>query len=366
MWCTRCSLVQLRDMVAPDELFSTYQHISGAAQTNAWHLAEVAELLMGRQQIGAHTRVMDVGSNDGTLLSHFLSATRQVLGVDPARNLAALAREKGVDTVSVFLNPTTASSIVLEHGQFDVITALNVVAHTPAVRDLLSAIALLLAPGGTFMMEAVDALQTVLKGEFDTVYHEHYYCFSLTALLPLLSGAGLTIVDAERIPSQGGSLRVFARHTDEQPVVTRRVDELLELEAAAGVLEPETYREIGKRVVAFRTEMRTRLLEMRRRGKTMMGLGAPARGVVILNHCGVGPDLLEAVIDDTPLKQGRLVPGVHIPVTSWDVLTGGQVPEAYVLLSWNYEAELMRKLARFVQRAEVLIPFPTVRVRQLN
>src|SRR5581483_4907744 len=175
-----------------------------------------------------------------------------------------------------------------------------------------------LAPGGTFVMEAVDVSRTILRGEFDTVYHEHVYCFSLSALVALLARAGLTVVDVEALPTQGGSLRVFSRRTDARPAPS--VAAWLENEMALGILRPGTYERVGEQVRAFKPALLEQLHRLKQKHGRVFGLGAPARGVVILNFCGIGPELLDAVVDDTPLKQGRLVPGVHVPVVDWQAV----------------------------------------------
>lgn len=364
-WCPTCSLVQLRDEVPPAELFGMYQHLSSASGSNTAHLDEVAKTVTKHYQLNTHSKILDIGSNDGSLLSCFKSITQNLLGVDPARNVAELAARHGIKTVTDFLTKTVAQRISAEHGHFDIVTALNIVAHTPDVNQLLRAVKTILSPTGTFIMEAVYVFDTILKGEFDTVYHEHVYCFSLTALTSLFSRCGLTITNVEHIPTQGGSLRVFAQHAERKPRVSNQVSALLQREAKAGVKNPAMYQAVGKKIAAFKNDFRKRLKDLHVRHGHVIGLGAPARGVVILNYTGIGSALLEAVVDDTPLKIGRLVPGVHIPVISWEALAK-QPAAAYVLLSWNYVPEMIRKLKTITSSGEVLIPFPKLHVQQLT
>ena len=364
-WCRECTLVQLESIVPPGELFSHYQHLSSASQSNVLHLGDLATLLTARLGLTQQSKALEIGSNDGTLLAAIKNASQaEVLGVDPARNLADYARKKGVDQISDFFTSKLADEIVAERGARDLVVALNVVAHTPDVSSLLSGVARVLSPEGTFVMEAVHVLRTILHGEFDTVYHEHVYCFSLTALVPLLRRAGLTVVDVEEIPTQGGSIRVYARRSDSQSIAAGSVARLLQIEAGEGVRDPATYQSVGDRVRQFKVDVLARLGELRRRHGRVFGLGAPARGVVILNYCGIGPELLDAVIDDTPLKQGNLVPGVHIPVVDWDTVER-EKPGGYLLLSWNYEREMLGKLQRHITAAEVLVPFPELRTTTL-
>ncbi|MBI4021908.1 MAG: methyltransferase domain-containing protein [Candidatus Andersenbacteria bacterium] len=354
--CPACSLVQLRHTVAPERLYQHYLHLSSAANGQVAHLQSVARLVAQQLHMTPDTRLLEVGSNDGTLLANFSGRAGLVLGVDPARNLVALSRARGVETVPVFLSETVAGRLRLRYGQFDIIVGLNVVAHTENVLDLVRAIKLLLAPGGSFFMEAAYVLKTVVAGQFDTVYHEHVYCFSLHALQRLLARADLAVCAAEVIPTQGTSLRVIARHREEAPPVESGVGAILENEREHGLADLETLRAVGANVERFKQEFATSVAAARRRGP-LVGLGAPARGVVILNACGIGAEWLEYVVDDTPLKQGRLVPGMHMPVYSWERLAA-ETPAGYVLLSWNYRDDMLARLRRLGKKGPVLIPFP--------
>ncbi len=365
-WCATCLLVQLSTVVPPADLFRNYQHLSSASQSNARHLEHLAATLSDRLRLDGETRILEIGSNDGTLLAQFRSITRELLGVDAALNLAELARERGVETISEFMRGQLAKQIVQQRGRYDLVLALNVVAHTPDVNDLLRAARTVLAPGGTFVMEAVDVFQTLLQGEFDTVYHEHVYCFSFAAIRMLLERAGLSVVDVERIPTQGGSLRVFARHSEETAEPVQSVRALIDEEERRGVRQLETYSRIGQMAMRFRDEFRKELVLLKERHGRVIALGAPARGVVIANFCSISPEVVEAAIDDTPLKQGKLMPGVHIPVVSWNALEVAAPPSGYVLLSWNYEQEFLAKLTRFVSVAEMLIPLPRLRRRSIG
>jgi SAM-dependent methyltransferase len=365
-WCRRCCLVQLTTTIDPAAIFRTYQHASAASSSNAKHLSGLARLLVARYGVDARSRIFEVGSNDGTLLAALVGRAGSVLGVDPAANLAGMARARGVESISDFLTETRAAAIAREHGRFDLVIAVNVVAHTRAVGGLLRAIKSVLAPAGTFVMEAVDVSRTLLEGEFDTVYHEHVYCFSLTSLVPLLAGAGLTIVDVERLPTQGGSFRVHARHREDAPAIGPAVTAVLAEEEAAGIRDARTYELIAGRVRRFKPAFQEALRALHARHGRVIGLGAPARGVVLLNYCEVGPDLVEAVIDDTPMKQGRLVPGCRIPVVPWDALARWPGPAGFLLLSWNYEGEVVEKLRRFVGTGEILVPFPEIRITRLE
>lgn len=364
--CPRCFLVQLSTLIPPADLFTEYRYLSQASQTQVRYLEELAAMLSERLGATKDTKVLEVGSNDGTLLAAFLSRTQNVLGVDPAKNLVPEAAARGVPMVADFLTESVAAEIERDRGRFDLILGLNVVAHTPDLLGLLRSVRQVLKPRGTFVMEAAHVLKTILRGEYDTVYHEHVFCFSLTALRSQFARAGLAIVDVEESSMQGGSLRVYGSPAAESPPVASSVARLLRVEAEAGVRNLATYQRVGERVRQHIDELRRRVQDLKNRHGRVWALGASARGVVILNAAKLDTSLVEAVVDDTPLKQGRLVPGVHIPVVFWDAFRAAPTPPtAYLLTSWNYEREVMGKLRRYVDTGELLVPFPELRVNTI-
>jgi SAM-dependent methyltransferase len=364
VYCPSCTLVQLGTVVPPEDLFSHYLHLSSASQSNIKHLEDVANAVRGRLRVGGGTRILEIGSNDGTLLSRFLADGARLLGVDPARNLLPLSKERGVETIVALFSERLAEEIAQRHGQFDGILGLNVVAHTPYVMPLLRGVQRLLAPQGTFMMEAAYVLPTILQGEFDTIYHEHFSCFSLHALVSAFARAGLVAVDVERIPTQGGSLRVFAQRAEDAPAPRESVARVLREESELGVTDPSVYEAVASKVARFKHQLRGVVNELQRAHGPLIGLGAPARGVVILNTCELGPGELAFVIDDTALKQGRYVPGVHVPVRGWESLGDAEHhgDRAFLMLSWNYRDEILGKLRRHVASARVIVPFPRLEI----
>jgi novobiocin biosynthesis protein NovU/D-mycarose 3-C-methyltransferase len=357
-FCARCTLVQLSPVVEPALLYGTYTYLSSASRTNVARLEELADKLARDFAVGAGTRVLEIGSNDGTLLARLVGRAGAVLGVDPARNVAPLAEAAGVPTVVAFFSSALARDLARERGPFDLVLALNVVAHTPDFRDLLAGVRALLAPGGRFVVEVVHVLPTLLRGEIDTIYHEHVYCFSLHALAHAAGPAGLAIVDAETIAAQGGSLRVvMQRREDGAP--SARVAALLDEERAAGVDRAETYAPIAGLARALREGVRAGVRALRGTADLVVGLGASARGVVLMNYCGLGPADVDFVVDDTPLKRGKLMPGCHVPVHDWTKIPAG-AKVAALMLSWNYRREVLAKLATRTRQARVLVPLPTL------
>lgn len=329
-WCDRCYLVQLLDIVPPERLFRHYQHLSSAAPSNVKHLEGLAASLIDTLHPGT---VLEIGSNDGSLLRHFTGS--EVLGVDPALNI-----ETQVPTVREFMSTEVARRILDTRGKFDLVLALNVVAHTPDVLDLLRAVKMVLASDGTFVMETVDVSKTILRGQFDTVYHEHVYCFSLPSLHNALKTADLRIVGVEEIPTQGGSLRVFIKHSGGLDAVV-----------ANGMSRFEIYERVGDQAERIRGDLLAKIVWMKGR---IVGLGASARGTVIANYCGLDR-VLDCVVDDTPLKQGMIMPGTGIPVVS---LEDAGPADGYVCLAWNYAADFRRRIP---ENAQMLVPMPEVR-----
>jgi SAM-dependent methyltransferase len=358
-FCQRCTLVQLYPIVDPRKLFTAYNYLSSASRTTVAYLVGLAGTLAKEHDLTSRSKVLEIGSNDGTLLAEFKKVTSNVLGVDPARNLTENAAALGVRTVVEFFSSRSAETIKNEHGAFDLILALNVVAHTPGFVDLFAGVRSLLEPGGCFVMEVAYVLETILRGEIDTIYHEHVYSFSLHALSFACERVGLTIVDARKTPVQGGSLRLTMQATTKDTAVNRSVTDLLAEEVKGGVNRFATYAPVAGLARDLRDGVRSRLQTIRKSYDTVVGLGAPARGVVLMNYCDLSVDDLEFVVDDTPLKQGKLVPGRHIPVRDWTKIAKDK-NIACLMLSWNYRSEVLAKLRARTSNARVLIPLPVL------
>ncbi len=364
-FCPNCLLVQLEKIVPPEELFRNYFHLSAGSQSNISHLKEVVNYLSNKFDINKNTKVLEIGSNDGTLLSFFKQYTDNLLGVDPARNLIEINKQKGINYIAEFFNTSTASKILKNNGKFNFIIALNVIPHTPDNIDLLKGIRIVMEDSGVLMMEGVYALETILNGQFDTIYHEHVYTFSLYSLIKIFLMAGLTIVDVEKIPTQGGSLRVFAMKSEYAKEVSESVRILLEEEEKAGLTNHEIYNKVKSKVSEYKKNLRKIIDEEKSKNGKLIGLGAPARGMVILNHCKINHEDIDYLIDDTPLKQGKFAPGVHIPVKSWEELKLYK-NQTFLLLSWNYKDHLISKLQQYIPSFKVIISFPNLEVKKIG
>lgn len=364
-YCPICYLVQLKEIVPPEELFRNYLHLSAASASNVKHLEEVANYLSEKFNVNAESKVLEIGSNDGTLLEFFKKNTSNVLGVDPAKNLVDVNKERGVAYIPEFFDTSSASEILKTKGKQDLIIALNVIPHTPNNIDSLKAARILLKDKGIFVMEGVYALETILRGEFDTIYHEHVYTFSLHSLINTFRLAGLKVFDVEKIPTQGGSLRVFAMKEEFSKPASENVKNILQEESASGLADQSKYDSVSTKVEKYKEELK-KIVEEETKRKKIIGLGAPARGVVILNYCGIGKDKLEYIIDDTHLKQGKVMPGVHIPIKSWSALDESYRDRTFFLLSWNYKEHMLSKLKSYSTKARVIVPFPKLEVVELG
>lgn len=360
-YCPNCFLVQLEEIVPPEELFRNYLHLSAGSAVNVSHLKETADYIGNKFEVNENTKVLEIGSNDGTLLNFFKKYTSNVLGVDPAKNLAEINKEKGIDYISEFFNTSTASKIVKDRGKFDLIVALNVIPHTPDNIDLLKGVRIVLQNKGTLIMEGVYALETVLNGQFDTIYHEHVYTFSLHALVSTFRMAGLTVVDVEKIPTQGGSLRIYAMKDEFAKPISDSVKKILQDEEKIGLADSKTYDSVGPKVESYKKEIRKIIEEEKIKHGKLIGLGSPARGVVIMNYCGINTNDVEYIVDDTSLKHGKVAPGVHIPVKSAEVLKE-EKDRTFLLLSWNYKDSFVERLKEIFPKFRMIVPFPKLEV----
>lgn len=375
-FCRDCGLVQLLDVVSEEELFhDTYAYFSSASAPLVEHFrryaGDIESRFLARRDAdrrdrpetagsGSRDLVVDIGSNDGILLQFFKERHR-VLGVEPSGNVAEQARRAGIETLTEFFTVAVAKRIVETHGRARVITANNVFAHIDDIDGIVEGIKTLLADDGVFIFEVHYLLDLVEKHEFDTIYHEHLCYYSLKPLLHLFARFGMEIFDVERVPSHGGSIRVFAGPASGNPV-SPNVATLLASEARAGLHDESTFEGFQKDVEAIRARLVGIVRGCRQEGKVVVGYGAPAKGNTLLNYCGFTDRDLKYITDTTPHKIGRLTPGSHIPVVSPDVYET-ETPDYILLLAWNYKDFILQREASVRSRgAKFIIPIPTVEV----
>jgi hypothetical protein len=360
--CGECLLVQLPAYVAGEDIFSDYAYFSSYSTSWVEHARRYAVQMTGRLGLGPQSLVTEVASNDGYLLQHFVAAGVPVLGVEPAGNVAEVARAKGIRTEVAFLGAATGRELAERHGRADLAAGNNVYAHVPDIVDFSAGLAALVKPTGLVTLEYPHLLRLIERRQFDTIYHEHYQYLSLLTASRALATAGLVVVDVDELSSHGGSLRVHAMHADAAGEQSVRVKEVLDAEAAGGLHTLEGHRGFGDAVFQIKSDLVGFLISARSQGKTVVGYGAPGKGNTLLNHCGIRSDLMAYTVDRSPHKQGWFLPGTHIPILSPERITEDR-PDYVLVLPWNLRAEISEQL-RFVRDwgGRLVFPIPELAV----
>lgn len=361
-FCEDCGHVQLLDVVDPRVLFENYVYVSGTSPVFVRHFEDYARAVLERFRALPGGLVLDIGSNDGTLLSFFQKGGMKVLGIDPARDIAAAAGARGIETWTDFFTPALASRIRAERGPAAVITANNVFAHIDDLAGVAEGVRALLASDGVFVFEVSYLVDVYEKTLFDTVYHEHLAYHSVAPLVRFLAAHGLELFAAERVESHGGSLRGFAQVAGGPRAADGSVAALVALEKSLGLDKAATLFAFGRRIDAVRESLRGLLLGLKERGQRIAGFGAPAKATTLMYHFGLGPDVIEFIADDSPLKQGLYTPGLHVPVLGADEIYRRR-PDYLLILAWNFARPIMAKHARFAaEGGRFIVPLPTVEV----
>ncbi|MAF80722.1 SAM-dependent methyltransferase [bacterium] len=372
--CRDCHLVQLRDVVNPDLLFKNYLYVSSTSPSFVSHFEDYANTLVDRFRLTANDLVVDIGSNDGVLLKPLKEAGVQILGVDPAQNIAATATAAGIPTMAEYFTPEVAKGVLKEHGPARVITANNVFAHSDDIDTFVEAAKTLLDDNGVFVIE-VQYLGTLLRDNlFDIVYHEHTNYYHLTPLVSYFAGKGLEVFDVEQPAVHGGSLRVYVQRTDGPHRREAAVGALLAQEAKQGLNDLLIYRQFSERIAENKQKIRQIIDEAKAAGKRVVGFGAPAKATTLMYAFGLTGDDIEYIVDDAPLKQGRVMPGTHIPIYPAEALYGDlphyapagatrDKPDYCVILAWNFAEPIMKNNQSFINQGGTwIVPVPEPRV----
>ncbi len=360
--CGECFLVQLEEFESPDEIFRDYVYFSSYSDSWLAHAREFAAGATDRFGLDARSLVVEIASNDGYLLQYFNERDIPVLGIEPARNVAQVAIDAGIDTVTEFFGVALARRLRAERQGCDLLIGNNVLAHVPDLNDFVAGLELLLADDGALSMEFPHLLQLVEHTQFDTIYHEHFSYFSLLAAQRIFRHHGLEIFDVEELPSHGGSLRIYAQHPDGGYPHSDSVERLLARERDAGLDRLEIYRYFSERVHGVKRDLIEFLIEARRAGKRVAGYGAPAKGNTLLNFCGVGTDFIEYTVDRSPHKQGRFLPGTHIPVHSPERIAQTK-PDYVLILPWNLQDEIVEQMIHIRSwGGRFVVPIPRLAV----
>jgi SAM-dependent methyltransferase len=342
--CDRCFLVQLEEFEAPERIFRDYPYFSSYSVSWLEHCRGYTERMIELLGLGRHSRVVEIASNDGYLLQYFHGHGIPVLGVEPAANIAEVAIAKGIPTRVEFFGRRLARALAAE-SRADLLLGNNVLAHVPDLNDFVAGMKILLAPGGTITMEFPHLMKLVDEGQWDTIYHEHFCYFSFLVVSRVFAAHGLRLFDVEELPTHGGSLRVYgAHHDDPGKPDTERARAMLERERVAGYERLETYTCFGARMEADKRRILEFLIGLKNQGRCVVGYGAPAKGNTLLNYCGVRRDFLDYTVDLNPHKQGRLLPGSHIPIRSPRAIRD-EHPDVVVILPWNLRDEIVEQLS---------------------
>jgi hypothetical protein len=361
-FCQSCGLVQLLDVIDPETLFRHYIYATGSSETIAAHHQNYAKTVVDLLGLGPADRVIEVASNDGSLLKCFRAFGVKTLGVEPATNLAEYAREQGLETINQFFNAASAAQIRASHGLAKAVIANNVLAHVDETQDFLRGCKTLLSPSGLVIIEAPYLKEFVDRLEYDTVYHEHLCYFSVTTLMRLCDEVGLSIRRVDQVPVHGGSLRVYAGRQEAYNRHSQPVYDLAAAEQQAGLNQFGRYQRFAAAVEANRRELLKLLRALKAEGKTIAAYGAPAKGNTLLNYCGIGPDLVSYTVDRSALKVGLYTPGMHLPVLPTTTLLEQQ-PDYVLILAWNLAEEIMRQQQAYHKLGgKFIIPLPQPRV----
>ena len=361
--CESCLLVQLEEFVAAEDIFTEYAYFSSYSDSWVAHARDYVDMATRRFGLSSESLVVELASNDGYLLQHVTDRGIPALGIEPAANVAPVARERGIETVIEFFGRELASRLVAEGRQADLLVANNVMAHVPDLNDFVGGMEPLLAPGGAVTIEVPHLLRLVEGNQFDTIYHEHFSYFSLLTARKVLGAHGLEVFDVDELKSHGGSLRIYAQRPAERPnEVSPRVEALIERERALGFDTLEGHAGFSPLVMETKWRLLEFLIARRREGKRIAGYGAPGKGNTLLNYCGIRTDLLEFTVDRNPYKQGQYLPGTRIPIRHPDALEQAR-PDYILILPWNLKDEIVSQLSDARRwGAQFVVPIPEVEV----
>lgn len=361
--CHNCFLVQLEEFVSPEEIFTEYAYFSSYAESWLQHAKAYTELIVKRFSLTRYSQVVEVASNDGYLLQYFVAKNIPVLGIEPARNVAKVAIEKGIPTLVRFFGTACARELAADGYCADLLIGNNVLAQVPDLNDFVAGLKILLKPQGVITLEFPHLMRLVAENQFDTIYHEHFSYFSLITTEMIFKSHGLTLFDVEELLTHGGSLRIYARHTeDTTKPVRERLIRLRNLELDLGMADISYYLGFGEQVRETKRRLLDFLIGVKDARKSVAGYGAPGKGNTLLNYCGIRTDFLDYTVDRNPYKQGKFLPGTHIPIFHPDRIKETR-PDYVLILPWNFKDEIMQQLA-FIRDwgGKFIIPIPRVDV----
>lgn len=361
--CGKCFLVQLPAFVTPEHIFTEYAYFSSYSDSWLAHAKKYTEQMTKQFNLGPKSLVVELASNDGYLLQYFVEKKIPVLGVEPAANVAAVAVKKGIPSLVKFFGRDTAKQMVADGQQADLILGNNVLAQVPDLNDFVAGIKMLLKPDGVVTIEFPHLMRLMDENQFDTIYHEHFSYFSFLTSEKIFAAHGMTLFDVEELPTHGGSLRIYAQHTENNSrPVSARAMELRAREEKAGLSRLESYAQFEEQVRETKRKLLEFLIEARRAGKKVVGYGAPGKGNTLLNYCAIRTDFLDYTVDRNPYKHGRFTPGTHIPIFPVDKIRETK-PDYLLILPWNLKDEIMNGMSYIREwKGQFVVPIPEVKV----
>lgn len=343
--CETCYLVQLPVFESPEHIFSDYAYFSSYSESWLKHAKAYTDLMVGRFGFNSHSQVIEIASNDGYLLQYFKASGVSVLGVEPAKNVAKAARDKGIPTIDKFFGVQTAQELVAEGKSADLLLGNNVLAHVPNINDFVKGMKIILKPKGVITMEFPHLMQLMDENQFDTIYHEHFSYFSLIVVDKIFTSHGLTLFDVDELPTHGGSLRIYARHVeDTSKPIDKRIIDLKNKEGSLGFTNLKHYFTFSEKVKETKRKILLFLVEAKQSRKSIVGYGAPAKGNTLLNYCGIRTDFIDYTVDRSPHKQNHYLPGTHIPIFNPDKINETK-PDYLLILPWNLREEIMGQMS---------------------
>jgi len=362
--CDNCFLVQVPEIVSGEAIYSHYAYFSSYSDSWLQHVQEYTEMIVDRLSLNEKDHVVEIASNDGYLLQYFMAKGVPVLGIEPAANIAEVAVQKGIPTVVKFFGQAAAKDLINDGIRADLLIGNNVLAHVPDLNDFVKGLKIILQSDGVITMEFSHLMRLIEGNQFDQIYQEHYSYFSFFTVQKIFAAHGLTIFDVEELPTHGGSLRIYARYTeDNSRPVASSVPILLEQEITAGFTQVKTYQAFSERVKETKRKLLEFLIQAKRGGKQIVSYGAPAKGTTLLNYCGIREDFIDYTVDRNTYKQGKFLPGIHIPIFAPEKIAETR-PDYILILPWNLKDEIMQQLS-YVREwgAQFVIPIPEVSVQ---
>lgn len=361
-YCKNCSFLQLGHVVSPEIMFGNYVYVSSTSPVFIQHFNDFAHYIFQRFKLYNTSLIIDIGSNDGILLKPFKKLGANILGIEPAKHIAKVAVNDGIETIPEFFSVELAKKIVKKKGKAKIVTATNVFAHIDNLDEVINGLKVLLADDGMFIMEAPYLIDFIRKRYFDLVYHEHLSYWAVSPLITLFRRFKMVVFDIQKVNVHGGSIRVFIKKDNGPYRTEKRVKEFLALEKVTMLAGENTYISYAKKILENRVLLITLLTKLKLQGKKIIGYGAPAKGNTLLNYFKIGEELLEYIIDDSPFKQGLYTPGTHIPVVAPSKLNNDD-PDYMLILAWNFAQSIIEKNAFFRNNGgKFIVPSPRPKI----